>query len=268
MLITLYGPDSYRRKQKLNELLSLYKSKHENLDSVFFDLEENSESWGEVVDFLKQPSMFVDSKLAVVKGVTQIDKKGWLDVLKDYGEEKKVFVVILENKKPNKKFNFLLKKPNKSQEFEELKRDGLRKFLIINLKKLDIKLSSGSENFFISYLLSGKDRSWRLVNELNKIYLAGFEGVVQENSLKEIIEWRVSEDMFFTTGGILNSHNTKTKLVSLEKLFLRKEDPRHVFNLLAYQSRGANADKLAKGDVLIKSGGLEYEEAVLDFVLA
>jgi DNA polymerase III delta subunit len=268
MIICLYGPDSYRKKQKLNELLSLYKSKHKNLDSVFFDLEENSESWGEVIDFLKQPSMFVDSKLAVVKGVTQIDRKGWLDVLKGYGEEKKVFVVILENKKPNKKFSFLLKKPNKFQEFEELKRDELRKFLIINLKKLDIKLSSGAEIFFISYLLSGKDRSWRLINELNKIYLAGFEGVIQESNLKEIIEWRGVEDMFFITGGILNSHNTKTKLVSLEKLFLRKEDPGHIFNLLAYQSKGIDADKLAKGDVLVKSGELEYEEAVLNFILA
>ncbi|KXB08219.1 hypothetical protein AKJ56_01635, partial [candidate division MSBL1 archaeon SCGC-AAA382N08] len=142
MFITLYGPDSYRRKEKLNELVSSYKSKYKDIDVMFFDLRENPDSWEEALDFLKQPSMFVEVKLAVVKEVSQVERKPWIDALKKYKESKDVFIIISEEKKPNKKFSFLLKKPAQWQEFEELEREKLRRFLA---KKLEEEKDSSLE---------------------------------------------------------------------------------------------------------------------------
>lgn len=266
MIITLYGPDSYRRNKNLRELVSYYKSKYEGLDAMFFDLNEN-DSWEEVLDFLKQPSMFVSSKLAVIKGVGQIERKPWIDALKSYGENKNVFIIVSEEKKPTKKFGFLLKSPAKAQEFEELEGEKLGKFLNKKMKEVGVEFSPGAKRFFVSYLSSGKDRSWKLINELTKISLAGFGKVVGEDDLKKLIEWRDAEEMFFVTRNILGSRDSGMKLVSLERLISRGEDSAHVFNLLAYQARGESAEKLAGYDVSIKSGGLEYDEALLDFVL-
>jgi len=57
------------------------------------------------------------------------------------------------------------------------------------------------------------------------------------------------------------------KLVILEQLFLQKEEPARLFNSLVYQVRGNDILRLADYDVSVKSGGLEYEEALLDFVI-
>lgn len=267
MFITLYGPDSYKRNKNLRNLIASYKSKYEGIDVMFFDLNEDPDLWEKALDFLKQPSMFVDSKLMIVKGVTQVERKAWIEALKSYEGNKNVFIIVSEGKKPNKKFSFLLKKPAKVREFEELAGDKLGRFLAKKMKKSGIELSSRAKNFFLSYVLSGKDRSWRIVNELDKISLAGFDGIVEEGDLKEIIEWRSSEEMYSVTGRVLNSHDEEMKLVSLERLISRGEDSSHIFNLLAHQARGRDAEKLAEYDISVKSGGLEYEEALLDFVL-
>ncbi len=267
MFICLYGPDSYRRKEKLHELVSSYKSKNKGVDVMFFDLNENPDSWEGALGFLKQPSIFVDSKLAVIKETGQIEKKDWIDALKSYRDSKNVFIIASEGKKPTKKFGFLLKEPAKSQEFEELEGEKLSRFLAKKMKELGVQFSPGAKKFFLAFLSSGKNRSWRLVSELNKISLAGFGSVVEENNLKRVIEWRSAEEMFLVTGKVLNLRDEWARLSFLEQLISRGEEPGYIFNMLGYQARGGSAEKLAEYDISVKSGGLEYEEALVDFVL-
>ena len=67
MIYFLYGPDSYRRNQKLKSSLEGYKNKYPTGDIMAVDLEENPDDWAKARDFLNQPSMFVDSKVLIVK---------------------------------------------------------------------------------------------------------------------------------------------------------------------------------------------------------
>ena len=67
MIIYLVGSDSYRRGMKLRELVGQYKGKHEQIDFLDVDLEEDPAKWESVRDFLNQPSMFVEKKFAVVR---------------------------------------------------------------------------------------------------------------------------------------------------------------------------------------------------------
>ncbi|MFB6212896.1 MAG: hypothetical protein ABEI53_03745, partial [Candidatus Magasanikbacteria bacterium] len=58
-----------------------------------------------------------------------------------------------------------------------------------------------------------------------------------------------------------------SQVETLERLINRGETNSHVFNLLGYQAKGKSARKLADLDVKIKSGKLDYEEALLSFLL-
>ncbi len=267
MIITLYGKDSYIRKRKKKELIDSYKSKHEDADVVFFDLDEDKEVWLNVKDFLKQPSMFVDSKLAVVKNGTKISKKEWREVLKSYLDNKKVFIIISQERKPNKKFKFLLNSPAKVQEFAELEGRKLSKFFAKECKKRGLTFSKPAKRYFMFYIKNNKYRSWRIINQLDKVSLAGFELPVSKNDLNKIIEWNNREKIYKITGKIMNSNSVFKGLSYLEGLFLNGESISHAFNSLGYKARGKKAKKLSEYDVSIKSGGLEYEEALLSFVL-
>lgn len=267
MIIYLFGPDSYRRNKKLRELLGDYKNKHKNTDIASFDFEEDPDSWRGAVDFLKQPSMFVQSKIAVVKSATGVEEKEWVNALKKYGDDKEVFILISDAKKPKVKFRFLLEKSFKKQEFEKLEGSALRSFIEKEAARLKLKLGSEALSLFLNFLESSQDRSWLAINELLKIKLAGFKEPVGTDDLNKLLPAVVSEEMFIAGRRFLGAKTPAQRLISLERLFLRDESSDHIFNLLAFQVQGAIAEKFADYDVLRKSGKLEMEEALLDFAL-
>ncbi len=94
MIYFFYGPDSYRRNQKLNFSIVEYRKKHPAADLAVFDLEEEPDDWMKARDFLNQPSMFVDSKVLVVKNSGEVKEKEWLKVLKSKLETPRTFVFI------------------------------------------------------------------------------------------------------------------------------------------------------------------------------
>ena len=82
MIYCFYGSDSYRRGKKLREVLGAYKKKYVNIDILEVDLEEDPERWVDARDFLSQPSMFVDSKILLVRQSGFVDIVGWVKMLK------------------------------------------------------------------------------------------------------------------------------------------------------------------------------------------
>ena len=275
MVIFLYGPDSYRRNKKLKELIQAYQKKYTEFDMFSCDLESEPDSWLKVKAFLNQPSMFVDSKIAVIKESgavpTASGEKEWIKTLKTYlktsSASQQTFILISDKKSPKKAFNFLLKEPVRSQAFEELKSGFLEKFLEKEAESYNLTFNSQAWQFFCSYIASEDNRSWLSHNELEKLVLAGFPKPISLDNLKSIIHWRMREEIFLVAGQILKAGNTGQKLKILERLLLQKGAPAYIFNSLAYQASGRAILELADYDISVKSGGLEYEEALTDFVL-
>lgn len=236
------------------------------------DLGDSPDNWIEVRDFLNQPSMFVDSKLAVVKGGGAVPRAGgekeWAKVLKTYLKTPKTFILISDEKAPRSAFKFLLKEPAKSQTFLELEGSALEAFLKKESAERDISFNAQAWRFFCSYIASQEERSWLAVNELEKLALVKFNQPISLDDLRLVIRWHVKEKPFLMAGQILRFGDFREKLRALEQLFLQKEAPAYIFNSLAYQARGEVVLKLADYDVSIKSGGLEYEEALTDFVIS
>ena len=266
MIIFLYGPDAYRRQQKLKEILTAYRQKHSNLNSEIFDLADENE-FLHFKTFLSSQSLFENFKLAVVSGLYETkSRKDLIKLVKGFLENKQTTIIISETEAPPKDFIFLIEEPAQFQEFRELKKDYFRVFLKREADSRGLKFSAKAE---ISLSEAYEPNSWALVNELDKIVLAGLSQPIEISALKQVSDLETKEKVFDLTKELTAGHSRlKEKITSLEKLFLQKEAAPRVFNLLAAVAPPVLAAKLADLDVSIKSGGLDYEEALLDLVIS
>lgn len=271
MIYYFYGADSYWRNRKLRDLISQYKKKYSQIDLFSADFESEPESWLRAKEFINQPSIFIDSKVVVIKesgAVPAESEKSWLKVLKSQIETPKTFVLISDSASPKKSFSFLLQKPVKAQLFEELENGTLDLFLKQEAANRELVFSAEAFRFLVSFINAQKEKSWVAVQELDKFALAGFPSPISLGSARAIIYWRERGEVYILARRILETSDKKKKISFLETLFLEKADPAYIFNSLAFQARGENAIELADYDVSIKSGGLDYEEALTEFVIS
>jgi DNA polymerase III delta subunit len=270
MIIYLYGLDSYRRAKKLREIVSAYRNKYRDIDLLEFDLEENPSLWIKVRDFLSQPSLFVESKVAIVKGSGAVtEKEGgkeWAKVLKSFVKTPKVFIIISDAGKPKREFSFLLDEPVEGQEFDELEGKTLDAFLRKEGSERGLSFDPKAFEFLVRYIGQANGRSWAAVNALDMIALGNFKKAVLEDDLKEFFRIGFEEEVYHMAQDFMSKDGWKSRVSILEKAFHGAADA-HFFNSLGFQARGKDALTLADYDIAVKSGGLEYEEALTSFAL-
>ncbi len=278
MIILLHGEDSYGRERKLKDLVREYRSKHVAADLLSADLDDDPGAWVKVRDFLSQPSLFVDSKIAVIRGGASVNEKGWAAALRSELESARTFIVISDQGTPLRALAFLLKPPVLQQTFPLLEGSTLSTFVRKEAAVRKLAFAGEGLRFFLEYVTGydadpgdprkkrGMDRGWLIINELEKVRLAGFEEPISEEDLRSLLRWSADSALFSIAGKILRGSTPGMKLISLETA-LRRNDAPHVFNLVSYQASGALATSLAHYDISIKSGGLEYEEALTSFAL-
>lgn len=270
MIFCLYGPDSYRRREKLTELLAPYKNKYDNTDIREIDFEETDDAWKEARDFLNQPSMFVDSKVLVAKNGTKDQNKEWAVVLKSHLKRPKSFIFLYENETPSGDFSFLLKPPTQKKEFAELYGHNLEIFVREEAGRLGLIFKEVAEKRLISTLSSFKEnRSWRAVMALQKLSLAFPKGTpIEEEGVSIYVRNDMKEEVFSFAKTILYGVSIASKINAFEKFLLQKESSAHLFNLMSLLAKGSSAIILADHDVAVKSGKIGYEEAILDVILS
>jgi DNA polymerase III delta subunit len=267
VLIYLYGPDSYRRREKLHALVREYRMKHSLGDMIDVDLEEAPDDWKRVRDYLNQPSMFSEAKAAVVRECRTVDEKQWCDFLKSHIGTPKTFVFVSDAASPTKPFAFLLDDHVVSQEFPVLSERVLEAFLHREADARALSFTPDAWRFFCEYVGANPEPSWNGVNELEKIALAGFPKPTTLANLRTLIDWLSHRDVPYAARQILTATGIERRLSHLEALLAQHEAPSYIFNSLGFQSQGTAALALADYDVSVKRGELEYEEALLDFVL-
>jgi DNA polymerase III delta subunit len=266
MIIYLYGPDSYQRGQKLKELIEAYRKKYNQVDMLGVDLEENPDLWLKAKDFLRQPSLFLENKVLVVKESNIPEEKEWIQALKAELQNPKTFILISDTGSPKKVFKFLVEEPTKHQFFGELKGATLTPFLEKEVRRRGLRFEPSAWRYFQTYIDSSEEKSWLAVAELDKLRLLVSEKPITINDLKQITPPSLKENSFPFQN--LISSNIAKRLAALENLFLDKEPPVYIFNALAFRASGQRAVDLAQYDVAIKSGRLGYEEALTVFAIS
>jgi len=268
MVLLLHGPDSYRRNRKLRELVRTFQAKHAHADLMDVDLEEEPDAWVRAREFILQPSLFSSAKMLVVREATAVGEQVWRAALKEHRDDKQFFLIVSEAAKLPTPFAFLADPPAKVQEFPELEGRFLDAFVLKEAKSRTVAFTPEAKRFFLEYLAAHPDRSCRAVNELEKVSLAGFSSPASLSNLQSVIPWGATEEVSRIARVLAGAGPVGSKLALLERLFAAGAAPAKIFNSLAYQVRGGAVVRLADLDVSVKSGGLEYEEALLDFILA
>ena len=263
MIIFLYGEDSFRRKRKYTEIISIFATKNGNLGLSEFST-DGVESFLEV---LKNRSIFSPRTLVSIKdidfnalpdNILEVFIKSLLEIINS-----QEIIVLISSIQASLPVNmpFLNSLPSKTQEFSFLPKEKLVFFVAKEASMKGLELSDIDIRALIA---SFSGDLWAIDSELQKLASAQSLDIYSPNTAPSYFE---------LLNTIKFSKTREAKLVALETaLYLLKEDPARVFNGLAYSAPkgtlpGAWFSIMADYDVAVKSGRMDYEEALLDFVI-
>jgi DNA polymerase III delta subunit len=268
MIIFLYGPDDYRRAQKKKDIIAEFSKKRSGFGLGAFDLEEKT-ALDDLGGFLRNRPIFETARLAVLENAFEIPADELAAILKPIIDEKSVQVLIAERDKPLKALAFLIEKPVLFQKFETLADVEFARFIKDAAKVRGVALAD-SAAMFLAAVYAGQ--TWAAMTEIEKISsLKGANasgstgGAVIEKRDLDSLDLEIAPNYWGLLNG-LKSFDIRNRLSALEKLFSINDPAPKIFNILSAQA-GDRMPRMAEYDRAIKSGKLEYEEALLDFVL-
>lgn len=244
MIIFLYGQDSYRISQKLNELIQGYKAKNPSgLNLINLDLAENRLE--DFFESIRSGSLIPEKKLIILKNIQKVDSDELLEFFQPKRDDIILIIVHFGNPLKNKLFEYLIKKPNQAQIFKLLKAYEIKSWAKQFSNSLGIDLTSEALDFLISNC--GLDL-WRLDSEMRKLadFSAG-EGVINKSQVEELTITSANYNAFRLTDALAK----KNKKKALEALYIaldNGEKPTELLGLLAWQIRNllrfkSNPDK-------------------------
>ncbi|MBI4085727.1 MAG: hypothetical protein HY433_00560 [Candidatus Liptonbacteria bacterium] len=270
MLIFLCGPDDYRREEKKRSIIAEFRGKRGvSIDS--FDLADK-ENFLRFQDFIKNQSLFAPDKFAILEnafyaGAEESASKKLAEELKQAAKQSGM-TVLLSEKKPTEGFGFLSKKSAKVdvQKFDYLEGKEWEEFIAAKAGECGVKLGVPALEFLSR---AYENDAWRLVTELQKI--SSLSPVIKNQDQPlgarelEKLGLEIAPNYFSLLQG-LKGYQLENRMASLEKLFSMNEPLPKIFNMIIYQWP-EKLGRLATYDILVKSGKLDYEEALLDVVL-
>lgn len=253
MLLHLYGSDSYRRLRASREIIAKYLLKYPDGLVQTFDCAREG-AVDSVRAFIGAPGLFAKTTLAIVRSPEE-GEKALAKLLRDVGELAHVTVLVVADKKLPKDFSFLYEKsvgPAK-KEFEPLEGMEFLKFLKADSVERGVRIPDAT---LAAIGESYAGDTWGAVTEIDTVASGG----VFEKSSKGIDFIGLIRTL---AGGGANAQRLRALFLLLEH-----DDPAKVFNMTAAFTRGTDKVQMADYDIAIKSGRLEYSEALLDFVLS
>lgn len=178
MLHLLYGSDTYRSRQQLHAIIAEYQSQYGadiysdpknavGVDIHRIDAEEDDAS--RIKQLADTGSLFAQKKMIVIERVCS-SSQGLEDVCAAAGRIKAdpdVCMIIWEGplaKEGEKRFLELRQFADSMEEFKPLAPAGLRKWIMAEALKREVKISAAD----LEYLASLGEDLWAVVNELEK----------------------------------------------------------------------------------------------------
>jgi DNA polymerase III delta subunit len=268
MIIFLYGPDDYRRAEKKRSIITEFTKKRSGLGIGTFDL-EGKDPLEPLWDFLRTQSIFESAKLAVLENAFELEAPKLAKLLKPFIEEKNITILIAEKDKPVKALAFLLEKPTISQKFEQLEGVEWQNFIQAEAKKQGVKLTAAAAQF-LGTVYAGN--TWALMTEIAKLngYAPGGTkgvagGMIDKKDL-DVFDLEVAPNYWGLLNG-LKSYDIKNRLYAFETMLAANDPAAKIFNILASQW-AEKIPHMAEYDLAIKSGKVDYEEALVDLLIS
>jgi DNA polymerase-3 subunit delta len=245
MLLFLYGPDTYRSRKKLNEIIEHYKKIHKSglnlkhLDGKKLDFQD-------LKDQFRSVSMFSEKKLIILEEAftNQNFKENFLKNSKKFVDSKDIilFYETKETPRSDPLFKFL-KKYAKSQEFKLLEGKNLKDWVKKEIENYKVKINPIALEKLTDYV--GNDL-WQMENEIKKlvVYKTGHNQVttvtkvcrVNLEDVELLVKPKIETDIFKTIDAI--AEKNKKRALKFIKAHLEKGDsPFYLFSMINFQFR-------------------------------
>lgn len=256
MILFLYGEDTFRMKEKLEEIIENYKKSGSGLNLKFFDCGKNKNIFKILKDELRQASMFGEKKMAVL--INPFSESESFEKEKTFASVQDIIVFYQEGevKKSEPLFKFL-EKNAKSQKFEFLSGQKLRNWIEEKFSNYKSKISGEAENLLMDF---AGDDSWRLNNEIQKLALYKKDKEVEAKDVKILVKPKIETDIFKTIDAI-GSRDKKFALRLVFKHLQKGESPNYILYMINYQFRNLLIvkDLIERGtpsEIIAKKSGL------------
>ncbi len=238
MIIYIYGDDSYRIRQKLNEYLEGFAKEHGgDLDTQKFNIKEK-ESFENLKNFISISDMFSQSKLAIVDNILLPQKKELLEFIKDNKifKLKDIVLIIVDEKVESDFKKEILKIADKKDEINNFPNlISALSWMTEEAKKREVEIDRNG----LKLLFEGLDQSTgKISSEIEKLSLYNPKGKITENEIFDICP--LKKDVYvFSIFDAFFSRNKKRAVYLFTKAIRGDLDGSAVFNLLVDQIRTA-----------------------------
>lgn len=230
MIIFLYGSDSFRSQEKLDEIVAHYKSvKKSALNLIAVDASQE-----DFVDFyhhVQVSSMFAQTKLVVIKNLfsNKTFQENFLEQLKVL-ESLKDVIVVYEKEAPDARTKLFkaLTKESKAQEFNLLEGAALRAF--VQKKFEGHKINVDALNYLVASV--GPDL-WQLNSEIKKLIDYKTGGVIRKEDVELLVRPKIESDIFKTIDA-LATRDKKQALMLLQKHLQAGDAPLYILSMMAF----------------------------------
>ncbi len=227
----------------MRAVVAAYEAKHSSssVERFYTDADDETDRFA---TFVRSPSLFASHRFGIIHGIPE--GAAWRDLLARAHAEKAVTALVVCDGRPKR-----LPEDTQIQEFARLEGRELAAFIHKEAEARNLLLAPDD-----AWLLAASFADmWGVVTELDRMALGGAS------------EARGAPPAFFPLVQALKSQSVAGRLRALALGFVH-EDPAKLFNVLAALVAGSAKIRIADYDVAVKSGKLEYEEVLLDFVLS
>ncbi len=242
MIIFLYGPDTYRSRQKLNAIIDKYKSIHKSGLALTKFNEENF-NLDKFRERIKTISMFDEKKLIILEDLGSMITS--YDPFVNSKTDKNTIIIFWE-REPDKRDNLFkwLKNNAQCQEFKPLETKKLYEWIEDKIKNEQSEIENEAVGKLVFYV--GSDL-WRMSNEIEKL-IAFKKGItITSQDVELLINPQIDLNVFETTDALARGDKIRT-LELIGKYLDRGENPSYLFSMILWQFR--NLIKVKSGSTL------------------
>jgi len=239
VIIFLYGQDTYRSHQKLNEIIESYKKIHKSGLNLRY-VEGGDFNFEDAKNETQTISMFDEKKLIIFKNaldnLKEEDKA--LDFFKKFIDSKDI-IVIYEEKEADKRLSLVkfLEKEAKAQEFQFLDGPKLKSWAKSQIEDYGGKIDLPALDKLIEYV--GSDLWW-MKNEIEKLVNYKNGKAISMEDIELLVKPKIEPEIFKTIDAIAFNSQWAGKKQALKLLHdhLEKGDhPLYLLSMINFQFR-------------------------------
>jgi len=255
MLILLYGEDTFRSRQKLNEIIKGYQAKHQSGLNLIY-IKEGRANWDKFRTAVESVSMFNEKKLIVLEDILgdKAFRKNFLDYFKKNKLKNNPDVIVVVYQTGKFSFPEIKRQANMFEEFKLLDNLNLERWIRKKVKAAHFEIAPAAVKKIIACV---GNNLWQMNGEIEKLinYSKNNSSQIDEAAVGLLVKGQIDLNIFELLDSL--SHRDKKTAWRLFHQHLQQgENEFYLFSMLVYQMR-----TLVKLKDLVERGAPYYQLA-------